>query len=76
MMAGRREILWRARRAALRSARADGCVCHPEVHVLWAEPGASQALVGHEAWCPCVRAAAETDGGIAWRVRVDHEDAA
>jgi hypothetical protein len=68
--------LRRARRAALRGARAAGCVCHPEIRVLWAEPGISQALVGHQPWCPCVRAAAETDGGIAWSVRVDHEDAA
>jgi hypothetical protein len=46
-----REAKW----AALRAARAIGCVCEPDVTVQWIG-GLPIAAVAHDAWCPALRA--------------------
>ena len=43
-----------AKRAALRAARAIGCVCAPEITVRWLGD-LPLAAVAHDPWCPALR---------------------
>jgi|tagenome__1003787_1003787.scaffolds.fasta_scaffold20907628_2 hypothetical protein len=73
MIAGRREMLRRARRVALRSAREQGCVCGPDVQVRWVAPGVTEAIAEHHPWCPLIRA--RDEGRVSmWKVHLHRED--
>jgi hypothetical protein len=42
--------------AALAAARAQGCVCRPELKLVEIEPGFYTARLAHDDWCPLLRA--------------------
>lgn len=46
----------RAIRLALVAARKQGCVCKPDVAIRWPAPGVPYVGLGHDDWCPLLRA--------------------
>jgi len=73
MIAGRREMLRRARRAALVNAKTQGCSCSPELRVAVVAEGVTEAIVVHADWCPLIRA--RDEGRVSgWNVHLEHED--
>lgn len=42
--------------AALVAARAQGCVCRPELKLVEIASGVYRVAIAHDAWCPLLRA--------------------
>lgn len=41
--------------AAIRAARAQGCMCRPEAKVRKIAPNVSEIVLRHDGWCPLLR---------------------
>jgi hypothetical protein len=56
----------RAKRIALEGARRQGCVCDAEVYVIGVSGDAAITTIGHDSWCPLLRAHEDGTGAPAW----------
>lgn len=63
----RRALLRTAQRAALKDAKAEGCVCTPDISIGRKSTGALLAVVLHDQWCPMAQLAGEQRDGQLYR---------
>ncbi len=52
----RRDLQTEASEAALRAAKAQGCVCQPDLRLAEFKPGLYSVTLAHDEWCPLLRA--------------------